>query len=149
EILQADLFHLPFQENTFDVIYSIGVLHHTPNCEQAFRQLPRLLKPGGKIAVWLYDRQIVWGRMAQFYWRFTREMDPKRLYSLCKLAGPLYHIVTLPWVGKIFWRLAPIDTKPDPEWRVLDTFDWYSAKYRSWHTVEEVEGWFKSEGLID
>jgi len=46
------------------------------------------------------------------------------------------------------WRIFPIDTNPDSEWRVLDTFDWYSARYRSWHTYEEVQKWFEKEGLI-
>lgn len=54
-IFQADVFQLPFATSSFDFIYSIGVLHHTPNCEQAVKVLPRLLKPGGRIAVWLYS----------------------------------------------------------------------------------------------
>ena len=32
-------------------------------------------------------------------------------------------------------------------WRVLDTFDWYSPRYQSWHTHHEVFGWFKENGL--
>src|SRR6266545_3231590 len=35
-LLQADVFNLPFAPASFDYIYSIGVLHHTPNCEEAF-----------------------------------------------------------------------------------------------------------------
>jgi hypothetical protein len=38
---------------------------------------------------------------------------------------------------------------PDPEWRVLDTFDWYSPWYQSKHTYEEVFRWFESCGLED
>jgi SAM-dependent methyltransferase len=148
-ILQADAFHLPFRENSFDMIYSIGVLHHTPDCEKAFRSLPRLLKPNGKIALWLYDRSITWGRTAQLYWKFTRRMNPRTLHSLCKLAGPWYYAVRIPVLGKLFWRLLPIDTNPDREWRILDTFDWYSARYRSWHTYGQVHQWFESEGLTD
>ncbi len=52
---QADVFNLPFASESFDYIYSIGVLHHTPDCERAFKLLPALLKPGGKIAIWLYS----------------------------------------------------------------------------------------------
>ncbi len=148
-VLQADAFKLPFRENSFDIIYSIGVLHHTPDCEQAFRSLTKFLKPGGKIVIWVYDRNITWGRIAQFYWRITRTMNPRMLHLICRAAKPLYHIVRLPVIGKILWRLFPIDTNPDPEWRVLDTFDWYSARYRSWHTYEQVESWFQSQGLID
>jgi SAM-dependent methyltransferase len=148
-ILQADVFHLPFKEKTFDIIYSIGVLHHTSDCERAFRNLPKFLKPGGKIVIWLYDRNIVWGKFAQAYWKITRRMNPKVLHSFCKLAGPLYYVTKLPFVGKSFWRLVPIDTNPDWNWRILDTFDWYSARYRSWHTYEQVHQWFESEGLLE
>jgi len=42
---QAHVFHLPFVPESFDYVDSIGVLHHTPNCEQAFKVLPGLLKP--------------------------------------------------------------------------------------------------------
>lgn len=38
-ILQADTFYLPFKEEIFDVIFSIGVLHHTPSPKEAFMKL--------------------------------------------------------------------------------------------------------------
>ena len=50
---QADVFSLPFAPETFDCIYSMGVLHHTPDCEKAVKVLPQYLKPGGTLAVWL------------------------------------------------------------------------------------------------
>jgi len=36
---------------------------------------------------------------------------------------------------------------PDPEWRVLDTFDWYSPRYQWKHTYPEVRIWFETAGL--
>ena len=53
--LQADVFFLPFAPESFDYIYSIGVLHHTPDCEKAVKVLPQYLKPGGRMAIcaWL------------------------------------------------------------------------------------------------
>jgi len=39
------------------------------------------------------------------------------------------------------------DLERDWRWRVLDTFDWYSPRYQSWHTHHEVFGWFKENGL--
>lgn len=148
-VLQADVFGLPFKEEVFDIIYSIGVLHHTSDCERAFRALPKFLKPGGKIVIWLYDKNILWGRTAQVYWKIARRMNHELLHNICKLAGPFYYVTKLPVVGKIFWRAFPIDTNPDWNWRILDTFDWYSARYRSWHTYEQVEQWFESEGLLN
>jgi 2-polyprenyl-3-methyl-5-hydroxy-6-metoxy-1,4-benzoquinol methylase len=46
-IVQADVFSLPFARESFDVIYSIGVLHHTPDTREAFLKLAFHLKPGG------------------------------------------------------------------------------------------------------
>src|SRR5262249_41175323 len=51
---QADLMTLPFADGTFDIVYSIGVLHHTPDTKRAFLSLSRLVKPGGSIVIWVY-----------------------------------------------------------------------------------------------
>jgi hypothetical protein len=45
--------------------------------------------------------------------------------------------------------ILPTSMDPDPKWRWLDTFDWYSPRYQWKHTDAEVEGWFKEVGLID
>src|SRR5437899_55166 len=80
---QADVFKLPFAPESFDYIYSIGVLHHTPDCEQAFKSLPQLLKPGGRIAIWLYSAYNPWYRMSDVYRNWTRRMKPETLHPLC------------------------------------------------------------------
>ena len=156
-IFQADVFQLPFAPGSFDYIYSIGVLHHTPDCERAFKVLPRLLKPGGRIAIWLYSAYNPWYRMSDVYRRVTRKMKPQTLHKLCRAVIPLYgmHQVLkrIPLVGKptssvIAWAI-PMSFNQEPRWRVLDTFDWYSPWYQSKHTYEEVFRWFESCGLQD
>src|SRR5262249_2432001 len=57
-VAQADIHHLPFEPESFDLIYSIGVLHHLPDPEAAFRNLLRYLKPGGWIQIYLYWRPV-------------------------------------------------------------------------------------------
>lgn len=148
-ILQADLFQMPFREESFDIIYSIGVLHHTPDCEKAFRQLPRFLKPGGKIAIWVYGPMGPWERFARFYRRFTVRMPPRLLYALCHVAIPLYYLYRIPCVGQLLWNVFPTSIHSNPDWRVLDTFDWYSPRYQSKHTYPEVYRWFRSERLVE
>ena len=156
-IFQADVFKLPFAPRSFDYIYSIGVLHHTPDCEQAFKVLPDLLKPGGRIAVWLYSSYNPWYRMSDVYRKITRRMAPPTLHKLCRLVIPLYGIhrvlKKIPLVGRFASRglawLIPMAHNPDPTWRVLDTFDWYSPWYQSKHTYEEVFRWFEACGLED
>lgn len=51
----ADAELLPFPDNTFDVGYSFGVLHHTPDTAGAIEELRRVLRPGGKAFVMLYN----------------------------------------------------------------------------------------------
>jgi 2-polyprenyl-3-methyl-5-hydroxy-6-metoxy-1,4-benzoquinol methylase len=154
-IFQADVFALPFTRGSFDYIYSIGVLHHTPDCEKAFKALPKLLKPGGRIAIWLYSAYNPWYRMSDVYRKLTRRMPAKRLHTLCKVVIPLYGthriLKKIPVVGKpvsavLAWAI-PMSFNKDATWRVLDTFDWYSPWYQSKHTYEEVFRWFEDCGL--
>ncbi|MDP2939852.1 MAG: methyltransferase domain-containing protein [Candidatus Omnitrophota bacterium] len=52
----ADAENLPFKDSTFDVVYSFGVLHHTPNTEKAIEDIYRVLKPNGKCTIMLYHK---------------------------------------------------------------------------------------------
>lgn len=52
----ADAENLPFPSGTFDLGYSWGVLHHTPNTERALAELVRVVRSGGEIKVMLYNR---------------------------------------------------------------------------------------------
>jgi SAM-dependent methyltransferase len=148
-ILQADLFHLPFRPGTFDIVYSLGVLHHTPDCEKAFRQLVPFVRPGGRLCLWVYGTMGTWERFARLYRRVTVRMPRRLLHALCHLAIPWHHVCRLPVIGPLLWTVLPVSRHPDPDWRVLDTFDWYSPRYQSLHTFPEVYRWFRSEGLVD
>ncbi|MGH2568867.1 MAG: class I SAM-dependent methyltransferase, partial [Bacteroidota bacterium] len=67
--LVADAENLPFDDNSFDVVYSFGVLHHTPNTEKAFDEAYRVLKPGGTIIVMLYHKHSLHVYLgAPLYW---------------------------------------------------------------------------------
>jgi SAM-dependent methyltransferase len=77
---------------------------------------------------------------------FTTRLPNRWLYALCHVAIPLYYVYRIP----IFYPLrllTKIAMHPDPEWRVLDTFDWYSAHYQWKHTYAEVQAWFEEAGL--
>lgn len=52
----ADAEHLDFADESFDIVYSHGVLHHTPDTAQAIREAHRVLVPGGRAVVMLYHR---------------------------------------------------------------------------------------------
>jgi ubiquinone/menaquinone biosynthesis C-methylase UbiE len=52
----ADAEALPFADASFDIVYSWGVLHHTPDTARAMSEAVRVLRPGGRICVMVYSR---------------------------------------------------------------------------------------------
>jgi ubiquinone/menaquinone biosynthesis C-methylase UbiE/uncharacterized protein YbaR (Trm112 family) len=55
-VLQGDAENLPFEDNHFDIVYSNGVLHHTPNTQKSIDEVWRVLKPGGVAVIMLYAK---------------------------------------------------------------------------------------------
>ena len=69
DVRAADAEALPFDDGSFDLVYSWGVLHHTPNTERALAEVQRVLRPGGEARIMLYARRSwfalgVWGKTA-------------------------------------------------------------------------------------
>ncbi len=54
--VQGDAETLPFADGSFDLVYSHGVLHHTPDTPRTIREVHRVLSPGGRAVVMLYYR---------------------------------------------------------------------------------------------
>ena len=59
QIMVADAEQLPFDSNSFDLGYSFGVLHHSPDTEKAIAELVRVVSPGGEIKIMLYNRHSI------------------------------------------------------------------------------------------
>ncbi|MSP92811.1 MAG: methyltransferase domain-containing protein [Myxococcales bacterium] len=57
QLQRADAEHLPFDTARFDFVYSWGVIHHTPDTTAAAREILRVLKPGGRFTVMVYNRR--------------------------------------------------------------------------------------------
>lgn len=75
----ADAENLPFPSNSFDLGYSFGVLHHTPDTAKAIQELVRVVKPGGEIKVMLYNRRSIfvfnrWVKYALLRGRFWKSL---------------------------------------------------------------------------
>lgn len=85
EVRVADCESLPYPDNTFDIVYSWGVIHHTPDTKEALREIVRVCRSGGVCRVMIYHRRSL---LAYFFWiRFAllRGM-PWRSVAKC-----LYH----------------------------------------------------------
>lgn len=64
-----DAESLDFDDNTFDAVYSFGVLHHVVSTERAFAEVRRVLRPGGVFIGALYSREsIFWARLLTWRW---------------------------------------------------------------------------------
>lgn len=63
-VMEADAEHLPFPENAFDYVLAWGCLMHTPDTEQAIREIHRVLAPGGRGGAMMYNKNSIhwwWG----------------------------------------------------------------------------------------
>jgi SAM-dependent methyltransferase len=67
-VLQADAEQLPFPDQSFDIVYAYGVLHHTANPRRAFSEARRVLKPGGVLRAMIYHRPSIVGFLLALRW---------------------------------------------------------------------------------
>jgi SAM-dependent methyltransferase len=123
QFVETDL-HVPgLRAGSFDVVYSSGVLHHTPDPRASFAHIARLARPGGMIVLGLYNA-------------FAR--IPLRLRRLAaRLSG---------------YRLIPFDPvlrerQHEPERRAAWLRDQYQHPEEHHHTLAEVQGWFAENGV--
>lgn len=163
-VIQGDIYSLPFREESFDFVYCLGVLQHTPDVEAAFFALPRPLKRGGKLAVDVYQaqfRNVLSGK----YWvrPITMRIPPARLFSLVEKAVPILLPVSLilgkvPFVGRKLRQVLPISNYDGihpltrqqlKEWAVLDTFDMLSPAHDHPQTPRSLRQWFEDARLKD
>lgn len=63
DVVTADAEQLPFNDASFDVVYSWGVLHHSPNTPEALNQVHRVLRPNGIARIMIYHKYSLTGYM--------------------------------------------------------------------------------------
>lgn len=159
-LVRGDLLAPPFAPGSFDHIYSLGVLDHTPDPKAAFLALAKLLKPGGRIVVWVYPKEKPHlERIIEVHRAVSTRLPLGLLVALCRLTAPIGALKRRMMASRN-WVVAKagvalnvltigVSMHPDPEVRVCDTLDWYAPKYLSRHTREEVTDWFNEAGLVD
>jgi SAM-dependent methyltransferase len=83
----ADAEHLPFPENTFDVVYSYGVMHHSPDTAQCIREARRVLKPGGEARIMVYHHPSITGMMLWLRYGIFRKSLRDTVYQHLESPG--------------------------------------------------------------
>ncbi len=145
-IIRGAVAELPIA-TTFDVLFSIGVLHHTPSAEASFRALARYCATGGFLSVYLYGRgNPVLVAINRVLRNSILSKLPQRLVGGALLIpSVVFEILRrVPLLGPIFIGLVN---------RVVyfgnyhNMYDAYTAGYTSFHSAEEVERWYHESGF--
>ena len=120
--IEGDLQSLPFEDFTFDVLYSSGVIHHTNNTELSFSLIEPVLKNGGKISLWLYHPQ---KKLIHNLFLGLRKLTSK-------LPLKLTFLFLMIFVFPISFLVKKISRKNPPNYReeIIDLLDQFTPEFR-------------------
>ena len=162
DVVQGDIYCLPFAEESFPYVYSLGVLQHTPDVARAFAALPPMVVRGGKLCVDFYGRRFGTLLHSKYLLRpFTKRLPKERLLHALEGAVPVMLPVSravgsIPFVGRALKRLVPVANyggvypltpQQIKEWALLDTFDMLAPQYDQPQSAKTVQAWLQNAGL--
>ncbi len=159
-VVQGDLLRPPLAPSTFDIVYSFGVLHHLEDPQAAFRSLGTLVRPGGRLALWVYGpRAGITRHVSNALRGLTTNMEPDELmrFSTWIARGlrvfshtPYRFLGQVPVASEIVSHLPVHDHHQWPfDVVVADVYDRLRIPVRHWFTGEEVERWLTESGYAD
>lgn len=142
--IQGDLLDPPIADESFDLVFSIGVLHHTPSTRKAFDQVSKLVKPGGKFYFWLYRRpENFFGRLIKvpiydtMRWVTSRLPAKMQDFIVHSYARLVHSVHSLRKGG------APVPLRE----YVVSAYDDLSCRWRYYHHPVEVARWLHEAGF--
>ena len=159
--VQADVMAPPLRPNSFDLVYSLGVLHHLQDTSNAVACLVRLVRPGGRFRVYLYWQPGGWRSkvlaLVNTCRRVTTRLPFGMLRALCwLLSGMLWVGVITPYrvlkhLGVERVARLPLFQYTMYPFAILynDQFDRFSAPLEKRYRPEEVRDILEAAGLTD
>jgi len=167
-ITQCDLENIPFDKGKFDLVYSLGVLHHMPDTASAIKTASTFVKQGKYLLLYLYYGLDNRGPLFKFIFhcsniaRFFISKSPKGLKQIvCDLIAifvyfPLVSIAKLLKklkVKKSFWSKIPLAVyaENDSSFKILrnDSLDRFGTKLENRFTKVEIERMMSNAGMTD
>jgi SAM-dependent methyltransferase len=149
EVRQASAYELPM-ENCFDIVFSIGVIHHLEFPERALAAMVRAAKPGGKIAIWVYGRE-------NNRWLISF-LNPLRHALFSRLPVAWVHHLSL-YPTALLWLLLRAGLRPIAYFRLIArfsfphlrsiVFDQMLPHIANYWSRDEVEALMRAAGLQD
>ena len=160
-LIQADINEMPFENDSFNKVFCLGVLQHTKNFKKTIDELIDKTEKGGEIVVDFYPYKGFFTKIhAKYFFRyFTKKLDHGKLLEIIsKNIGKvtiLYNILVKLKLHMLT-RFLPIcdiektipkniDEETLKEWIILDTFDMYSPEYDNPLKIKEVRDYFISK----
>lgn len=161
--IQASLFDLPLRKATFDGVFCMGVIQHTPDPRRLMLALPAMLKPGGRLAYNFYEADFwPWLQGIKYALRLvTPHLPINGVYALSRALVRVFFPMTALFARLPVFRtlnvMIPIcsvhDAVLSPEqryaWTLLDTFDWYSPRYEKRQKHSKVVRMLQGAGMIE
>lgn len=113
DVRVADAEKLPFEDASFDLVYSWGVLHHSPNTARAVSEVYRVLRPSGTARIMVYQKYsltgyMLWARYALLEGRLFRPLD--EIYA-SHLESPGTKAYTVDAARKMFAQFSSVDLR--------------------------------------
>lgn len=138
--IQGDIADLPIKPDTFDYVYSKGVLHYTPDAKKTFKHLTQLTKKGGTLSVTLYPKL---SPLFDFINRSLRKtfmvLPPRKIYYISFLLTPFFQVA---------WRLSGFPSRNITRTeRAHMIFNWFASEFQNFHSKEEIVEWFRESGF--
>jgi SAM-dependent methyltransferase len=123
----------------FDIVYSWGVLHHTGAMWPALDYAEKLVAPGGKLFIALYNQQ----GLASRYWTFV-----KRIYNRYPVSKPLWIVLhtAYPVLPSVVWRMLRGRKYPRGMNAWVDLLDWLGGYPFEVARPDEITGFFAKRG---
>lgn len=161
-MVQASVFAMPFRDQAFDYVFSLGVLMHTGDTLGAIRQATRVLKFGGEINIWIYAAMIVhngqteagigrrldiWNCLPQFVLQTKNQLQIKifRLlphwlsYAIIRAFSSdlWYWVCRIPLIRYPAMFLFGTVSHPDRDYRLINNYDgWINTWSTNWGESE-------------
>jgi SAM-dependent methyltransferase len=163
-VVQGDIYSLPFALESFQYVYSLGVLQHTPSVSEAFASLPAMVAPGGQLCVDYYWNRLFTVMHSKYLFRpITKRIPQDKLFALLKKTVPFMLstsrvLGSLPILGRIFKRIVPVadytgvyplSEQQLREWALLDTFDMLSPTYDNPQKSKDIRLWMHEANFIN
>jgi SAM-dependent methyltransferase/uncharacterized protein YbaR (Trm112 family) len=172
-VSQASVIEIPYPDETFDIVFSCGVVHHTPDPKGAVLELGRKVKQGGCLGIYIYNKKpfirelcdlnirkqttkISYEECMEFsrkmtmlgkaLSKITETLDIEEDIELLGIKAGKYNLQRFIYDHILKCWYNPNQSE---EHANIVNVDWYHPHYASHHTEEDVTSWFDEAGFID